>query len=132
VSIVNVNQPPTSHTVGIWEISKLSLSSKPNILPIDPQDIARHFNGIGGTIVKDDHLLIADTGFGRIFVWTNIDDALAGKKADIVLGAKEFNETVQEIGRDKLFWPASMAFDGSFLWVGEFKFSGRILRFSVH
>ncbi|MBI4157893.1 hypothetical protein HY502_03540 [Candidatus Woesebacteria bacterium] len=132
VSIVNVNQPPTSHTVGIWEISKLSSSSKPNILPIDPQDIARRFNGIGGAIVKDDHLLIADTGFGRVLAWTNINDALAGEKADIVLGAKDLDETVQEIGKDKLFWPASMAFDGSFLWVGEFKFSGRILRFSVH
>ena len=132
VSIVNVNQPPTSHTVGIWEISKLSSSSKPNILPVDPQDIERRFNGIGGAIVKNGHLLISDTGFGRIFVWTNINDALAGEKADIVLGAKDFNETVQEIGRDKLFWPASLAFDGSFLWVGEFKFSGRILRFSVH
>jgi len=113
------------------EISALSLSSKPKILPIDPQDISHRFNGIGGAIVKDGHLLIADTGFGRIFIWTNMNDALAGKKADIVLGAEDLNETVQEIGRDKLFWPASLAFDGSFLWVGEFKFSGRILRFSV-
>jgi len=132
VSIVNVNQPPYNHTVGIWEVSKLSLSSKPNILPIDPQDIARRFNGIGGAIVKDGHLLIADTGFGRVLVWTNINDALSGKKVDIVLGADNLYETVQEIGREKLFWPASMAFDGSYLWVGEFKFSGRLLRFSVH
>lgn len=31
-----------------------------------------------------------------------------------------------------MFRPASVAFDGSYAWVGEFKFPGRILRFSVH
>jgi len=36
----------------------------------------------------------------------------------------------EQIGIDKLFWPGAVSFDGNYLWVGEFKFSGRILRFS--
>lgn len=131
ISIVGVNQAPGSHTVGIWEISKLSHSSQPAILPTDPQDIGHRFNGIGSAVVKDQHLFIADTGFGRVHVWTKVADALAGEKADVVLGASDLQEINQEIGRNKLFWPASLAFDGSYLWVGEFKFSGRLLRFNV-
>ena len=61
-------------------------------------------------------------------------DAVAGKDADVILGGDNSQDaifSIAEIGRNKLFWPATMAFDGSFLWVGEFKFSERLLRFSV-
>jgi hypothetical protein len=50
----------------------------------------------------------------------------------VVLGEKDLEDTTPEIGKDKLFWPAGISFDGNYLWVGEFKFSGRILRFSPH
>ena len=33
--------------------------------------------------------------------------------------------------KDKLFMPTYLSFDGSFLWVGEMKWSDRLLRFSV-
>jgi len=90
------------------------------------------FNLPGGVLVSQGHLFVADTGFNRVQIWTEVADALAGKPADVLLGARDFNDISPEIGRDKLFWPASLAFDGSYLWVGEFKFSERILRFSVH
>jgi len=37
---------------------------------------------------------------------------------------------VPELTRNQFFWPGAIAFDGTYLWVGEFKFSGRLLRFS--
>lgn len=51
--------------------------------------------------------------------------------ADVILGEEDAEDYIPEIGKGKSFWPAGLAFDGSFLWVGEFKFSGRVLRFDV-
>lgn len=131
VGVVNNNTSPAQHTIGVWNVATLSGSSVPSVLPTDPQDITRRFNGIGSVVTAMGHLLIADTGFGRVFAWRDINDALSGRQADIVLGAADLRDTSQEIGQNKLFWPASLAFDGSFLWVGEFKFSSRLLRFSI-
>jgi hypothetical protein len=46
-----------------------------------------------------------------------------------MLGAEEGKESIPLIGKDNLFWPAACAFDGTHLWIGEFKFSGRLLRY---
>lgn len=89
------------------------------------------FNLPGGVLVSRGHLFVADTVFNRVQIWTNIADALAGKDPDVILGANDLTDVSAEIGQDKLFWPATLAFDGSYLWVGEFKFSERLLRFSV-
>ncbi|MBF8261268.1 MAG: hypothetical protein HW376_797, partial [candidate division NC10 bacterium] len=45
-------------------------------------------------------------------------------------GAANDQDRKPEIGRNQMFMPGSVAFDGSHLWAGEFKFSTRILRFS--
>lgn len=82
-------------------------------------------------IVSQGHLFVADTGFNRVLIWKNIQEAIAGNNPDVILGAETLGEVVPEIGKNKLFWPGAVAFDGSFLWVGEFKFSERLLRFSV-
>ncbi|HCE31106.1 hypothetical protein A2778_00275 [Candidatus Daviesbacteria bacterium RIFCSPHIGHO2_01_FULL_40_24] len=121
-------------TIGVLEIDKLSTSSQLALVPADKisQNAPIRFNGPGSVVTRDNHLIASDVGFGRVMVWTNISDALAGKSADIVLGEENLQDTKQEIGRNKLFWPASLTFDGSFLWVGETKFSNRILRFSIH
>lgn len=34
-------------------------------------------------------------------------------------------------GQSTFFWPGVPAFDGSYLWLGEYKFSNRLLRFTV-
>lgn len=35
-----------------------------------------------------------------------------------------------QIGRNKLFLPKFLMYDGNYLWVGEVKFSNRLMRFS--
>ncbi|MDI6820136.1 MAG: hypothetical protein QMC89_04445 [Candidatus Hodarchaeaceae archaeon] len=53
-----------------------------------------------------------------------------GQPHEVVLGAGDFNDALAEIGKDRLFWPAALSFDGNYLWVGGFKLSERIPRFS--
>lgn len=92
-----------------------------------------NFNLPASALVYQGKLFVADTGFNRVQIWNKIEDAIAGKKADVILGqAREDNPNRPILSSKGLFMPARLAFDGSFLWVGEFKFSGRILRFSVH
>jgi len=81
-------------------------------------------------LAVDGHFFLADTCFNRVLIWDDISDAVNGGTPDVVLGAEDFNDTLSEIGRDKLSWPGAVSFDGNYLWVGEFKFSGRLLRFS--
>jgi DNA-binding beta-propeller fold protein YncE len=88
------------------------------------------FNLPGQALVAKGHLFVADRGFNRVHVWHRLEDALAGKAADALLGAENDQDRDPEIGRSKLFSPGSLAFGRGYLWVGEFKFSTRILRFS--
>lgn len=54
----------------------------------------------------------------------------AARPPDAVLGATDLRPRGPAIGQDTLFWPGAVAYDGSRLWVGEFKFSNRVLRFT--
>jgi hypothetical protein len=79
-------------------------------------------------ITFDGRLAVANTVNNAVYVWERVEDAGDYQKA-VILGADSLMEFKPEIGRNKLFWPASLCFDGKYLWVGEFKFSIRILRF---
>ncbi len=123
--VVAATEASPNERIKFYKISDLSLNASPVILTGARVNLPQDVLAYGG------RLFIGDTGFNRVMVWNSIGDAVAGKSPDIVLGEKNLDDTVPEIGRDKLFWPAGLAFDGSYLWVGEFKFSGRLLRFSV-
>ncbi len=123
--VVASTQTPSEQMIKIYRVEGLSSSSKPMFI----RNV--WLNLPAGVLAESGHLFIADTVNNRVLVWKSIDDAVAGKLPEVVLGEENIDDTVPEIGRDKLFWPAGLAFDGSYLWVGEFKFSGRILRFSV-
>src|SRR3989338_1108953 len=84
------------------------------------------FNLPQGSEIADGHLFIADTGNNYVYIWEDVEDALAGKSADMKLG----QGVPPQIGTDTLFWPATPSYDGSYLLLGEVKFSGRFLRFS--
>jgi hypothetical protein len=116
-------------SVSIYDLSNLSVDSQPAVS-------LEHgmFNLPGHAIVAQGHLFVADTGFNRVQIWNNITSAFGGAGPDMVLGCTGDADTCRndpEIGRDRLFWPGAVAFDGNYLWVGEFKFSGRLVRFGV-
>jgi len=97
-------------------------------LQAQPKILGGMFNLPQGVLVYGNSLFVGDTGFNTVHIWADIQDALNGKEADILLDEKDYKP---EIGKDSLFWPSNLAFDGSYLWVGEFKFSERLLRLSV-
>ena len=104
-------------------------------LPSNP--VAVHITSLNinlpqDVLLKDGKLYVADTCNSRVLIWDSVEDAITGELPSVVLGEKDLVDTTPEIGRDKLFWPAGISFDGNYLWIGEFKFSGRILRFSPH
>jgi hypothetical protein len=113
-------------SIRIYKISDLSSNPSPIVLGGPGK-----FNLPQGALIANGHLFVGDTGFNRVLIWKNIEDAIAGKNADVILGAEALTDTNPEIGKNKLFWPAIPTFDGSYLWVSEFKFSERLLRFSV-
>lgn len=87
-------------------------------------------NGVPGVAVAGGHLFVAD-GWNRIFVWRDVEAAIEGQwPPDVVLGEDDLEDKVPEIGRSKIFSPRALNFDGDYLWVGEVKFSNRMLRFS--
>ena len=111
-------------TIQLWRVADLGTGATPVRLGGPGQ-----FNLPKKCVVSRGALFVADTSFNRVHVWQRETDALAGKPADALLGVQDERNTRPEIGRDKLFMQGALAFDGNYLWVGEFKFSIRILRF---
>jgi hypothetical protein len=114
-----------NHRITLYKIDDLSNNVQPDGI-IGGQGT---FNLPQGVILSKGHLFIGDTGFNRIHIWTDVDNAISGADADLILGAAPGEEGTPLIGKDELFWPTACAFDGTHLWVGEFKFSGRLLRY---
>jgi len=92
------------------------------------------FNLPEGVALSGNKLFVADTVFNRVQIWNDFSTAITGSAADVILGQPDnnINDTNPAIGQNTLFWPGFLSFDGSYLWVGEYKFSGRLLRFSIH
>jgi DNA-binding beta-propeller fold protein YncE len=89
------------------------------------------FNLPGDALAANGQFFVADRSNNRVQVWNRIQDAIDGKPADAFLGAANADDRSAGLGRNKLFMPGSLAHDGTHLWVAEFKFSTRILRFST-
>jgi hypothetical protein len=114
--------------IKLFKVAELKVGAQPLVVKSTGK---AQFNLLGGAITIGERLLLADTVNGRVFGWEAVSDAVAGKDPTLILGATDFNDTQPEIGRDKLYWPKFLNFDGAYLWVGEFKFSVRLLRFAL-
>ncbi|MBS7615064.1 hypothetical protein KEJ18_04965 [Candidatus Bathyarchaeota archaeon] len=121
---VAATEAPSFEKVRIFKISDFASNSSGNGLS------CVHINLPQDVLLKDGKLFVADTCNNRVLIWNRTENALEGRLPDVILGEENLAELTPEIGRDKLFWPAGICFDGNYLWIGEFKFSGRILRFS--
>lgn len=88
------------------------------------------FNLPGSAVITTSgQLFVANQGGNKVHLWNDFQ-AGAGEPADVILGESDITDVRPEIGQNKVFWPTFIHHDGSYLWVGEFKFSGRLLRFS--
>lgn len=115
-----------NHAVYIYRVEEMSANADQLATVGGPGN----FNLPQGAIVAHGSLFIADTNFNRVHVWKNVADAISGEDPDVILGKGGFDVPPLQL-KDAFFWPGAIAFDGSYLWVGEFKFGNRLLRFSV-
>jgi len=115
-------------SVYIYSIEGIPRNEEPIVL--NEMEGGIRFNLPEGVFVDGEHLFVADTVSSRVLIWNNIPTT-SNQPPDIVLGEDDFEDRTPEAKKYKLFWPKGIWFDGSFLWVGEFKFSNRLLRFSV-
>lgn len=112
-------------TISLWRVCDLGKGQGPLRLGGRGQ-----FNLPGECLIAGGRLFVANRSFNRVDVWERTEDAMAGKPADALLGADNAADRAPGIGRSQLFMPGSIAWGGGYLWVGEFKFSTRILRYS--
>ncbi|MFN0121618.1 MAG: hypothetical protein ACKV2V_14085 [Blastocatellia bacterium] len=113
----------------LYRVADLAAGAQP--VQVGGQNTGIRFNLPGAAILAGGGLFVGDTNNSRVQVWSKLADAIARRAPDIMLGEKDLGEFTPEIGRDKLFWPAGLAFDGRHLWVGEFKFSHRLVRYTI-
>ena len=83
-----------------------------------------------GVTLAGGGLFIPDANANRVLAWRDARDAAAGANPDAVQGVTDLQPRKPAIGQTTMFWPGAVAYDGQRLWVGEFKFSNRILRFT--
>jgi len=117
--------PFEGHEVLVWRVDSLGRDNQPIRL-----EGRGRFNLPGDALAANGQFFVADRSNNRVQVWNRVQDAIDGKPADAFLGAADADDRSAGLGRNKLFMPGSLAHDGRNLWVGEFKFSTRILRFS--
>ncbi len=100
--------------------------------PIGWAGIPQHarLTGVAGVALAGSRLFVSDPGNNRVLGWSAFPQSEADEP-DLVLGQKDFVSSSPSNAADGLFVPALLSFDGSFLWVGETKWSQRLLRFSV-
>lgn len=112
-------------TVTVFEVARLAAGATGTVI-----GGGGRFNLPQGARVAGGRLFVANTNFNQVQIWRRVEDAIAGRNADVILGDPSPGAAPRITDRT-FFWPGVPAFDGSFLWVGEFKFSGRLLRFAV-
>ena len=93
-------------------------------------------------ITKDNMLVITNMGDNRIVVWDNIEKAIKKEEAFAIIGHSEksyytddlygvydYHTNVGTAYDNTLYMPNKLCFDGKNLWVGEYKWSNRLLRY---
>ena len=114
------------HSVFIIDVNSIEESNL-EVLEVC-KDCEVRFNLPQGVFIGE-RLFVADTGFNRVLVWNRIPEN-ESDEPDVVIGQESFESLLPLATRDGLFMPGSIWFDGDYLWVGEMKFSNRILRYS--
>ena len=87
---------------------------------------------IGHGIIKDGQVFISDLSQNRVMAWQDLGAAVAGDDPDAILGADDLKDTDPDKTKNGLFWPLRLDVDGERLWVGEYKFSGRVLSYQAN
>ncbi len=114
-----------SRQVTLYAVDELEGAASGTVLP------AGDWSGsLGAVLVAEDRVFLVDQGAHRVYGWSSVDAATSGVEASVLLGASGWDDEAPARSDADLFWPRSLAFDGETLWVGEYKFGGRVLGFT--
>jgi len=120
-----VVSPFESHDILVYPVDELGRDNRP--YRVSGRGL---FNLPGHAIAANGRFIVADRSNNRVQVWNDIRDAIAGHPADVFLGAQDGDDRRPGLSERKMIMPGSLAYTPGRLWVGEFKFSTRILRFT--
>lgn len=116
-----------SPTVRLYRVADLASNPEPMIVG-GPGT----FNRPQDAQVSRGSLFVSSTPNNVVHVWRDAASAAAGRPADVILGALAASPVPPPaLGTSTFFWPGAIAWDGNYLWVGEYKFSNRLLRFAA-
>lgn len=76
-------------------------------------------------------LAIANQSFNDVLIWDDINQAPITSKMIILGQTSNSSNNKPAIGTNRLFMPGSLLYQNNQLWIGEHKFSSRILKFSA-
>ncbi|MEG3594757.1 MAG: hypothetical protein VX355_04670, partial [Chloroflexota bacterium] len=88
------------------------------------RDISGYSSFPQSAALTDIGFFITQQGDNKVFGWDSIEDALAGQGPTVTLGDGQGTKDANSIKMAN-----AVDWDGSHLWVGEFKFSTRMLAF---
>ncbi len=77
-----------------------------------------HLNWPVGVATDGTRLIVADSNNHRVLIWNRIPTK-NGQPADVVIGQKDFYSREHGSGADRLWWPLSVATDGTRLYVAD-------------
>ncbi|HOI31064.1 MAG TPA: T9SS type A sorting domain-containing protein [Melioribacteraceae bacterium] len=121
--------------VFIFKVSDIvngNLDPYKQVLPIFGPDFFKFpLNMPMSAVTNNGSLAIVSNGSHAVYLWKNIEDAGDPDKV-IILGQESLNKIGPSIGKNRLFMPAAMCAYKNQLWIGEYKFSSRLLRFSYY
>ncbi len=118
--------PPS---IRVYRVDDIENQATPVPLLTIPNGGALALNLPGDAMTFGSALAVANTSGNAVYVWKELADWGDPSKV-VVLGQDSVGIGGAAIGSDRLFMPASLMFDGANIWVGELKFSSRILKFA--
>ncbi|MCM8764616.1 MAG: hypothetical protein NC830_04565 [Candidatus Omnitrophica bacterium] len=131
----------SSGRILIWKLPILENDKRPEIIllgniyqrngPFYSEGLPVKSYGPDGISIWEDKLFVIDASNNRVLIWNKLPTE-HGQLPDIILGQPDWNSIYPSNSkRSFAVFPSYLSFDGSFLWVGEMKWSNRLLRFSV-
>lgn len=146
VCVPNPAEGNLCKTVTIYDLSDLNNITHRQVSGFSYKGERKSLNHATECVItQQGQLAIADQADNYVLIWKDYQNAISGNEPDCVLGrgssyydssmipgcvSGKPADTIGVTGKDSLSMPTFLAYDGNYLWVGEYKFSSRLLRFS--
>ncbi|MDY4516110.1 MAG: hypothetical protein SPD93_06390 [Lachnospiraceae bacterium] len=102
------------------------------------------YGAIDSVITDDGKFIVCEGAEYEVIIWNSVQDAIDGASPVSIIGRGEseydfdsqagiygYHDRRLQTYKDSLAMPYYLTYDGTNLWVGEFKFSNRLLRFNL-